>query len=149
MRCGYCTEGFFARYLTNCSETLFLCGPLFWGENMLQWPPENRNKATGLRSTVTLNKKARKLEIPRLWTISVALFTVTRRDSYLTTTSFRHPPKRVPFRREQEKPTNCGTKAADVVAFLGRRCYSIGGLLPSLCVSVCLPRCVLWLNGAR
>ena len=28
--------------------------------------------------------------------------------------------------------------------FLGRQCYSIGGLLPSLCLSVCLPRCVLW-----
>ena len=30
---------------------------------------------------------------------------------------------------------------------LGRLCYSIGGPFPSL--SVCLPRCVLWQNGAR
>ena len=33
--------------------------------------------------------------------------------------------------------------------FLGRRCYSIGGLLSSFCLSVCLPRCVLWPNVAR
>ena len=32
---------------------------------------------------------------------------------------------------------------------LGHRWHSRGGLLPSLCLSICLPRCVLWLNGAR
>ena len=33
---------------------------------------------------------------------------------------------------------------------LGRRCYSIGDLFRSLCLSVVrLPRCVLWPNGAR
>ena len=41
------------------------------------------------------------------------------------------------------------SRTTNACPLLGRRCYIMGGLLPSLCLSVCLPRCVLWPNGAR
>ena len=42
-----------------------------------------------------------------------------------------------------------GTQQVLVAFFSDQGCYCIISLLRSLCLSVCLPHCVLWLNGMR